>query len=68
MSNIHRISIFRTCAVIVLASSMLTLVPAITSSMGSSPDQGGHSVIHKNGGTPVWMANIRSSVPDGVWI
>ena len=67
MSRINR-SIVHASAVFAVAASMLTLVPAATSSIGKAPDLGGYSVIHKNGDTPVWMANALDRAADGVWI
>jgi hypothetical protein len=66
MSKINR-SIIHACAVFAIAASMLTLVPAATSSIGNAPQPGGFSVIHKNGDTPVWMAEALRAA-DGVWI
>jgi hypothetical protein len=68
MSRIHRVSIVRLFALVAIATSMLTLVPAVSNSLGNAPDRGGYSVIHKNGDTPVWMADAMDRAADGVWI
>jgi hypothetical protein len=67
MSRINS-SIFHACAVAAVAASMLTVIPAATTSFGNAPDEGGYSVIHKNGETPVWMANALDRASDGIWI
>jgi hypothetical protein len=68
MSRIHRVSIVRACALVAVATAMLTVVPAVSNSFGNAPDRGGYSVIHKNGDTPVWMADAMDRAADGVWI
>jgi hypothetical protein len=68
MSRIHRVSIVRACALVAVATAMLTVVPAVSNSFGNAPDRGGYSVIHKNGDTPVWMADAIDRAADGVWI
>lgn len=61
-----RVLKFHTCA-LALAFCLLTVVPvASRAPFTSAAAQGGHSVIHKNGPTPMWMAGI--SVPAEVGV
>lgn len=51
-----------------LALSMLTLAPVASSSFTIAKQQGGVTVIHKNGGTPEWVAQALIRAKGGEWI
>jgi hypothetical protein len=56
----------REMAAIVLALSMLTIIPAATASFKSRAVQGGFSVIHKNGDTPQWILSALERETAGI--
>ena len=68
MIRILKIQFIRNLAAAALAVCMLTLVPVASRSFTNTADRGGSSVIHKNGATPVWMAQTLKRASGGVWI
>ena len=68
MNRSLRNKFVRNLAAAALALSMLTLVPVASQSFTNTTHRGGSSVIHKNGATPIWMAQTLKRASRGVWI
>ena len=68
MKRIIKIQLVRNLTAVALALCMLTLVPVASQSFTNTADRGGSSVIHKNGATPIWMAQTLKLASGGVWI
>lgn len=49
---------------VALAFCLLAVAPVVSTSFTRMARQGGDSVIHKNGPTPVWIAEIQTAAAD----